>query len=258
VPAGLRSCAVQSDGTKTFALSYDESIYRFGTDSSSTAERLPIRAEFATWALSRQGGWLAGWSERTKQIQIWDLKKTELTEMPAVTFGTGRHFAFTPDDQYVLASTDRGHQFWMVATGKPLGRLGLPPTREMGGPVAFGSSAERGHDFLAVADQPESVSLFEWRRQADAPPVLRLLARLRRPDPERVTAIAFNRQCSRLAVVSGQTIGIWDLALLRHELAKLGLAGNIPEFAVSSNTELTIQIDDIPRDLPRKLKKHPL
>lgn len=257
VPTGLRSCAVQSDGTKTFALSYDDSIYRFGTDPSSTGERLPIRAEFATWALSRQGSWLAGWSERTKQIQIWDLMKTELTEMPAVTFGTGRYFAFTPDDEFVLASTDRGHQFWTVATGKLLGRLGLPPTREMGGPVAFGSSAERGRDFLAVADQPESVSLFEWRRPADAPPVLRLLARLRRPDPERVTAIAFNRQCSRLAVVSGQTIGIWDLALLRRELAKLGLAGNIPEFAASSNGELTIQIDDIPRDLSRKLtKKH--
>jgi len=80
---------------------------------------------------------------------------------------------------------------------------------------------------------------------------------LRSPDQERAAALAFNRQCSRLAVMSGQTVGIWDLALLRRELAKLGLAGNIPEFAASPNVELTVQIDEIPRDRKPTKKKTP-
>ena len=256
LPAGLRSSGLQADGMRGFAI-YEDSVYRFQTDSSLPAERLPIRGDFAAWGLSRRGGWLAGWSKHTRQIHIWDLNKRDLTDISAVTFSAGQHFAFTPDERYFLASSDRGHQFWAVKTGKPLGRLDLRPTREMGGPVAFGSPTELGPSYLAVADQSDSVSLFEFRSRADGTPLLRLLARLRSPDQERAKALAFNRQCSRLAVMSGQTVGIWDLALLRRELAELRLAGHIPKFTVSPNVELTVQIDEIPRDRKPTKKKTP-
>jgi WD40 repeat protein len=251
----LKSCRLQSDGTRGIAI-YEDGVYRFQSDSSLPPARLSIEGDFAAWSLSRQGRWLAGWSERTKQIQVWDLNNVDVTNASTRIFGAGRHFAFTPDERHILASSERGHQFWDAKSGKPLGNLNLQPTREVGGPMAFGRPREGGPDYLAVADKPGSVSLFELRNRAEAPPLTKLLARLRSPDPERTAALVFNAQCSRLAVVSGQTAGIWDLALLRHELDELGLAGNIPEFAVSSNAVLTIQIDpEIPK---RNLSGKPL
>jgi WD40 repeat protein len=237
----LKNCRLQSDGTRGIAV-YEDGIYQFQTDSSLPSERLPIPGDCAAWALSRRGQWLAGWSEGKKQIQVWDLNYPDASGTPAAIFGAGRHFAFTSDERHILASSDRGHGFWDARTGKPLARLDLHATLEVGGPVAIGRPTEQSPDYLAVADKPGSVSLFELRSQTNAPPLTRLLARLRSPDPERATALAFNPQCSRLAVVSGQTAGIWDLALLRHELAALGLAGNIPVFAVSSNASVTVQI----------------
>jgi WD40 repeat protein len=185
---------------------------------------------------------LADWSSRHKQLQVWDLKKRGSPGAPVTTFAAGVHFAVSPDERYLLASFDRGHQFWNTTTWTAAGRLNTDSPTKDGGPVAFGQALGEGRTLLAVANSADSVGLFELASGSETLPRTKLLAHLRNPDSGRVTALAFNPPGSRLAVVADQTVGIWDLALLRRELAGMGLAGDLCEFPAGSDDELTVTL----------------
>ncbi len=59
----------------------------------------------------------------------------------------------------------------------------------------------------------------------------RQLATLQSPEPENVLALAFSPDCTRLAASKGNSrIEIWDLALIRRELAAMGLDWDAPPY----------------------------
>jgi hypothetical protein len=158
---------------------------------------------------------------------------------------TGTHFAFSPDDRYLLVSGERGYQFWDTTTWSRAGQLNAAPTAE-GGAVAFGQPENGGRSLLAIADGPGSVSLFAFESGAtNVARGTRLLARLRSPDLDRIATLVFSPQCRRLAVVTGQTAGIWDLALLRRGLVDLELAGDLPGLPLEAEPPLSVSIDPV-------------
>ena len=241
LPTALKHCSLTRDGKQGVALCTDK-LYEFRPGDPQAPARLLMQGDFHAPALSPQGRWVADWSSRHNQLQVWDLKKPGSPDTPVTTLAAGLHFAFSPDERYLLAAFDRGHQFWNTTTWATVGRPNSNPTREDGGPVAFGHVWGDGRTLLAVANSAGTISLFELAAGSETSPKIKLLADLRNPDPGRVSALAFNPLGSRLAVVAGQTVGIWDLALLRHELAGMGLAQGLPEFAAGSDELLTVTL----------------
>lgn len=246
LPRHLKQFSLSEDGQLGIAI-YGDVAYRVSMADPVTAIELPIHGELHAPILSARGRWLAARNERDRHLHVWDLQNLDPHGIPAATFGHVRHIAFSPDERLLIANTAHGHQFLETIHWKPVGQAVTTPASEPGGPSAFGTTAE-GRVLLALADASGLISLLEFARPVNGAPATKLLARLHSPDQEPATALLFNPQSSRLAVLAGQTIGIWDLNLLQSQLATMHLAGNLPQSKPSTEGPMSIWIDpEIPK-----------
>jgi hypothetical protein len=112
-------------------------------------------------------------------------------------------------------------------------------------PLAFGRLASTDDCLLAVAVSPMTIMLYRFLDRES--PKLKVLAQLESPDRLPIASLAFNLGCGRLAAASeGQIVQVWDLARIREELLRSGLASNFPEFSPGSsdNRELAFKISE--------------
>jgi WD40 repeat protein len=176
------------------------------------------------------------------------MESSKVEREPVLGFRAGPHLAFTPNSAYLLTSSDHGPQLWDTRTWTKTGEAGaLAGLREAGGPVAFCRLAGEGQTLLATAQEAGVVALYEFSPRTDAAPAPRLLARLESPERQRAEALTFNAQGSRLAAACADRIVlVWDLARLRRELFKRGLAGDLPDSAVAADAPLTVTFASSP------------
>jgi WD40 repeat protein len=246
LPSGLKTSCVASEQSHGVVV-HEDHLHRFQIDNDESAQ-LPVVGDFAALALSPDGQWLAHWSEREHRILVWDMKHLPHSGEPVARLPGLRHFAFEPQGRYLFSGTAAGGQFWNTCNWKEAGRAdGLQSARETDAPVALGRGKGKESGLLAMAETSGAISLYEFKPGADgAHSSCKLIAHLRSPDRGRVTALIFDSQGRRLAAMTEQTVEIWDLALLRGELAVLGLATGWPEYTASGREPRRVAVEVAP------------
>ncbi len=183
-------------------------------------------------AASPDGRWLAvgGWKEAG--VRVWDLRRGRLERSlrPDDTAGDPSFFvAFSPDGRWLVSSTfvdlhPVSYHFWHVGTWEP----GQPIVQEQSGrvfrPPAFTSDGR----LMALAIAPDQVLL------ADATTGWEL-ARLTTLQSVTPTPLVFSRDGTKLVATTVQkTVLVWDLRMIRDQLAPMGLDWDAPPYPLAS------------------------
>jgi serine/threonine protein kinase/WD40 repeat protein/Tfp pilus assembly protein PilF len=136
--------------------------------------------------------------------------------------------AFSPDGRLFLGDSS-GSKLHVVRTGT------WSTVTEL--PSALAASFSGDGRLLALAGSDGAVRLV-------VPESGRELARLEPPEPDRVYGMAFAPDGSRLAVVYSlqRTIGVWNLGLIRPQLAELGLDWESSPLPVEKEPERPLSV----------------
>jgi WD40 repeat protein/tetratricopeptide (TPR) repeat protein len=139
--------------------------------------------------------------------------------------------AFSPDGRFLLADSS-GSELHLVQAGT------WKIVTELGAAMAGAFSGDGR--LLALAGADGAIRLV-------VPDTGRELARLEPPEPDRVYGMAFAPDGSRLAVAYSleKTIRVWNLGLIRNQLAELGLdweAMPLPAQEAESKRPLSIRV----------------
>jgi len=170
-------------------------------------------------ALSPDGRWAATASWNNPLVKIWDARSGELLRTikePARTWAT-----FSPDGQW-LATSSTEYQLWEVGTWQP---KSPPKPADANTPIAFSPDGR----VLARVDH-HKIQLLETRTE-------KMLAALEAPGTIVMTKCQFSPDGSQLAVVQfDQQVQLWDLRLLRQELAQMHLDWDLPPYPPANPT----------------------
>jgi WD40 repeat protein len=166
-------------------------------------------------AISPDGRWVAvGTWHGTEGVRVWRVGAETKAPLQLPLHEDAR-VAFSPDGRRLLTGTAGEYQFWSVENWRPGFRL---EREEVGTPGAMAFS--RDGRVLAIAATNCLVKLLDPATGAD-------LARLTAPDPLPIAWLAFSPDNHFLAVGhDSRLIRLWDLALIRRELASLKLDWN--------------------------------
>jgi len=166
-------------------------------------------------ALSPDAHWAATSTWHGTGTRVWDARTGRLArELP----GGDAEVAFSPDGCWLVTGTVDEFRSWQVGSWEP-GRLRV--RREWNGTP--GSLAFRADGKgLALADSLREVRLVD-------PATGQELATLAAPSPQAIVALAFSPDGSRLAAACrDRVVQLWDLRLIRQQLAELHLDWNQP------------------------------
>jgi WD40 repeat protein len=191
-------------------------------DLMQPAARVDLRADegLESIAVSPEGRWVATGSWLGTGTTLWDLGgRTPGPIGPSRRLPTGDAIVgFSPDGRRLVTGSQAAYQFWEVGSWSPVGRP-IPRDRaNLRGPLAF------SHDgsVLAIATSPREVQLID-------PGTGGVLATLTAPDPQLISWLSFSPDGGRLAVASeGRVIQVWDLRLIRRQLARMHLDWGLP------------------------------
>jgi serine/threonine protein kinase/WD40 repeat protein/Tfp pilus assembly protein PilF len=139
--------------------------------------------------------------------------------------------AFSPDNQWLLVGSDRDYRWWRVDSWEPAGKL---VNNAGGAPLAFSGDSR----LLALTLTPHTVQLVD-------PVSGQELATLTAPDEHVIQWLCFNYGGSELAATTAHhRVQLWDLRLLRQQLADVGLDWDRPPYPpANAETPKPIQIN---------------
>jgi serine/threonine protein kinase/WD40 repeat protein len=200
-PDGRRVAVVQQPGKAlVFDLDHPERCLRLSQDGLDRV------------AFSPDGNWLATGNWQGSGVRVWDARTGALaTELP---FPRSTQAVFSPDGRWLVTGTGREYQFLEVGSWRVVRRLARERAGDLPGYMVF---TRRG-EILAVTHSRTLVRLLDPATGAE-------LATL----PASGKPLCFSPDGTRLATVGeGQAIDVWDLRLIRQELAALGLAWDLP------------------------------
>jgi WD40 repeat protein len=168
-------------------------------------------------AISPDSHWAATSSWHHSLVKVWDARSGSLVRtlpMPARTT-----VAFSPDGRWLATSTTE-YQLWGVGTWQPKG----PPMP--GQEVPEWNFTAFSPDGRVIARTTEGISI-QLLETLTAKP----LATLEAPGSIRPARFQFSPDGSLLAVLQGdQQVQLWDLRLIRQELAELHLDWDMPPY----------------------------
>ncbi len=177
-------------------------------------------------AISPDGRWVATGSWHNPLLKVWDAHSADLVFtriMPARTTA-----AFSPDGRWLATST-KEYQLWEVGTWQPKG----PPVPGQEVPEWNFTAFSPDGRIMARTTEGCSIQLLET---ATAKP----LATLESPGSFGGAKPNFSPDGSLLAVLQGdQQVKLWDLRLIRQELAKLHLDWDMPPYPPSEKGAAT-------------------
>jgi serine/threonine protein kinase/WD40 repeat protein len=205
----------QFDGGCAFPANHPDQVVRF------------VPHEDARYvAVSSDGRLMATGSHSEFGAKIWDATTGKLvTDLP----GTYGEVGFSPDGRW-LAARGYGLRLWDVASGR-------------GGPEIGGGNFTFSADGKTLAAETSSGVL----RLVDPNSGLEF-ARLEDPNQDRALYLTFSPDGSHLIATNddSQSIHVWDLRLIRAELAEMGLDWDQPPFPpakADDHRPLTVHID---------------
>jgi WD40 repeat protein len=210
-------------------------------DGATERNRLrphPTSPPLVRIALSPDGRWAAGGHYQEHPpflpgvVTVWEVATGRLRSLPGSP--TSDHVAFSPDGDWLVVGGVGDYRFYRVGSWQ----AGLVLPRDAGestpGPLAFARDGG-----LAIARTLTDVQLVD-------PATGRALAILQAPEPRQVSWLCFSSAGDRLAVATaGDHVQLWDLGLIRRQLAAMGLDWDAPRLAQVRPGE-----DEGPRPMP--------
>jgi WD40 repeat protein len=208
---GLENRAALAVDVPILALSdYDRGLAH--TVDMRTLKSVPLPGEhkaIAEIAISPDGRWVAGSSrQRGLGIRVWD-RVAGATAWNEPTLSGA--LTFSPEGEWLVVASPRGYSFIRVGSWAR-GRV-IQPVGELVPRAAF----SRDGKLLAVSPNGRSIRLVDAATGDE-------FATLTAPDPGILTWLCFSPDGHQLAAAAENfTIQLWDLKLIRRQLADLNL-----------------------------------
>jgi WD40 repeat protein len=185
--------------------------------ASFTIERvLTTPPGFFSGTLSPDGRYCATWRRDTGIVDVWDAGDGRHLATPSQENSNG--VGFSPDSRWIVTAS--AHEYSVWECGSWVRRRKIPRGEAGGtfGKVAFTPDGQ----VMALSRGRGEVDLFDAT-------TFELLARL---EPQAITPVSsldFSADGAQLAVgTTANTIYLWDLRLVRRQLAELGLDWDAP------------------------------
>jgi serine/threonine protein kinase/WD40 repeat protein len=234
--SGLRESALSRDG-RHLALTHESEGESFILDlQDPSAKPVVLRPHpfVNRIAISPDGRWVATASWQNSLVKVWDAQSGDLVRnLPA----PGRTVvAFSPDGRW-LATSSSAYQLWEVAAWQPKG----PPKPGHELPEWNFTAFSPDGKMMARTIDGRNIQLLETLTE-------RPLAILEAPVSSGVAKFEFSPDGSHLAAVQrDQQVQLWDLRLIRQELATLHLDWDMPPYPQPSKTAptgpVTLQVE---------------
>ena len=171
---------------------------------------LPASLNALFVSISPDGKWVAtgGWNdEGNHRVKIWTMSGGKLAVSLPISLDAD--VAFSPDNRWLVTSTADEYCFWEVGTWKA--RRRMPSGNDVPGHIVFAPDSR----LAAVSSLQMGVRLVDIETATE-------IATLEDEGDER--PLGFSPDSGQLATRGrNSTIRLWDLRLLRAELAKMGL-----------------------------------
>jgi serine/threonine protein kinase/WD40 repeat protein len=222
---GLREGALSQDG-RHLAVTHEGQGASFVFDLQNPSAKpvvLQPHPLVDRIAISPNGRWVATASWLNSLVKVWDAQSGDLArDLPA----PGRTVvAFSPDGRW-LATSSSEYQLWEVGSWQPKG----PPKPGHELPEWNFTAFSRDGRMMARTIDGHSIQLLET---ATEEPV----ATLEAPVSSGVAKFQFSPDGSQLAAVQrDQQVQLWDLRLLREELAQMHLDWDLPPYPPPEKT----------------------
>jgi serine/threonine protein kinase/WD40 repeat protein len=190
-------------------------------------------------AISPDGRWVATASWHTAFVKVWDARSGEIQRIfPMPSRAT---VAFSPDGRW-LATSSTQYQLWETGTWERKG----PPMPGHGYAEWNDTTFSPDGRTMARTSEVYHIQLLECLTG-------RTLATLEAPDSSPVAAFRFSPDGSHLASLQrNHQLQLWDLRLLRQELAEMHLDWDLPPYPPISQPEterpVTLEIESDPAD----------
>jgi serine/threonine protein kinase/WD40 repeat protein len=188
-------------------------------------------------AISPDGHWVATASWLNSLVKVWDARTGDLERELPTPFRT--QVAFSPDGHW-LATSSSEYQLWEVGSWQPKG----PPKPGHELPEWNFTAFSRDGRMMARTIDGTSIQLLETLTEKP-------LATLEAPVPRSVPKFEFSPDGSQLAAVQNdQQVQLWDLRLLRQELAQMNLDWDLPPYPPAEKTAargpVTLAVESAP------------
>jgi serine/threonine protein kinase/WD40 repeat protein len=197
---------------------------------------LPGHEGIARVMISPDGRWIAAgtWGGPARVRVAAVANKQVVAELPVS--GTKTWAGFSPDGKWLATCGDEC-RLWRVGTWQLAKIIPREPRLGLTNYAAFSPDGR----ILAIAYHSRVVRLVDASTGRE-------LATLAAPNPVSTEQLCFNRAGSQLAVVCGNhVIQVWDLRLIRQQLAAMGLDWDVPSYPSASKTPaahpLRVQVD---------------
>lgn len=157
-----------------------------------------------------EGNLLAVGTWRSSGTTVWDCN----TGVLKTNLGAGNaHVQFSPDGKWLAVGSGNSYQLYETGRWKPGAKFLRDTVSDYPGPLAFSHMG----NFLWIAKNHQQVKLLKIPR-------LEEVASLSIPKGDRITWITASSDDQYLVVgTSGDTIHVWNLKMMRSDLARLGL-----------------------------------
>jgi serine/threonine protein kinase/WD40 repeat protein len=180
-------------------------------------------------AISPDGRWVATASWLNSLVMVWDAhtgERVKKMDMPGRTVVT-----FSPDGRW-LATSAREYQLWEVGSWKPKGPAVPGHAIAEWNYTAFSPDGR----MMARKFDGNKIQLFETSTEKP-------LGTLAAPDSIALGYFQFSPDGTRLAAPRGnRQIQLWDLRLIRQELAQMNLDWDMPPYSPISNAETELPV----------------
>jgi len=195
--------------------------------------QLTPHADVRYVSVSADGKLVATGSHSDAAVKIWDAAAgTLLKVLPEATWRP----AFSPDGKW-LGTVGGGYRLWKVGTWEEGPKIGG------GEGAAFSPDTDTDTDstMLAVESGEGSIRLVD-------PNTGNEYARLEDPSQDRARHITFSPDGTQLIATNddSRTIHVWDLRLIRRQLAERGLDWNLPPYPpppIEDSQPLSIDVE---------------
>lgn len=171
---------------------------------------LDVPGAFTSLALSPDGRWLVTSFWKGNGTRVWNVETGQLDRRLEDEGGMA---AFSPDGSRLAVGTAREFVLYDTSDWTRARRIERDAASALSGLVAFSPNGE----FLALTlalRQVRLISASDWEE----------LATLEGPVPDRINALSFSPDSRRLAAATDNgAVQVWDLPVLRQELAALSL-----------------------------------